>query len=214
MLANQPAAANAPPAMICLWSPSPRSACSFSSLAELGWASAEVMRGTCSDRSATKLLVKANLHRTSWFACWRCCMATVSQHCYMPVPTSSRVPACHRNYQLYHTAVPQCYQGLMKFQRLLGLCLAARISLPAPPAAATAAARFALLPQQRHGHIGNPATHPQPWLTLICALVARMSLPAAPPAAEPAAATFALLPGRELLLSDMLDTEAEGTATK
>lgn len=52
-------------------------------------------------------------------------------------------------------------------------------------------------------------------ITLICAFVARISLPApaAAPVAAPAAATFALLPGRDCdaLLSDArLDLEAEG----
>jgi len=45
---------------------------------------------------------------------------------------------------------------------------------------------------------------------LICALDVSICLPVLPPAAAPAAATLTLLPGRELLLSEML--EAEGTA--
>jgi hypothetical protein len=36
-----------PPAIICRTSPSPRSACSFSSFAEFGCSSADVMRATC-----------------------------------------------------------------------------------------------------------------------------------------------------------------------
>jgi hypothetical protein len=36
--------------MICRVSPSPRSACSFSSLAELGCSSADVMRATCTQQ--------------------------------------------------------------------------------------------------------------------------------------------------------------------